>query len=372
MTESACGSRPTAVRAAMTEAGRGEAGPPPGFDALYVTGAHNRFYLTGFDGSSGYVIITPERALLLTDFRYVEQAGAQAPRFEIRRHATPHLETVRAIAAELGLRCMAIEAEHMTVQDHAKLAAALPEVRLVPTAGLVEGLRMVKDQDEVARIERAVACSDQAFARLLGSGIIRPGVAENVIAAELEYYLRLLGASRPAFDTIVASGPRSSLPHGRASERLIQDGDLLTIDFGAVVDGYCSDTTRTIVVGRAHDEQRRIYDLVLRAQAAGAAAVRPGVTGKEVDAVARDMITAAGHGEHFGHGLGHGIGLAVHEAPRLSLQGEQILAPGMVTSVEPGVYVPGWGGVRIEDLVLVTPDGSRTLTKAPKELIELR
>jgi Xaa-Pro aminopeptidase len=364
--------RLAAVRAAVTDRVPATPERPAGVDALYVTQPHNRFYLTGFDGSSGYVLVTRERAMLLTDFRYVEQAAMQAPAFEVRRHGAPYLETLQEVAVELGFGSVAIEADHMTVQDREKLADALPGVELFATTGLFLGMRAIKDDGEIERIEGAVACADEAFSRLLGSGAIKPGVPENALAAELEYYMRLAGASRPAFDTIVASGPRSSLPHGRASSRRIEDGDLVTFDFGACVDGYCSDMTRTLVVGKASDEQRRVYDLVLQAQLAGVAAVRPGVTGRDVDAAARDLIAAAGHKDHFGHGLGHGIGLAVHEAPRLSPLGDDVLAPGMVTSVEPGVYVPGWGGVRIEDLVAVTQDGARILTKTPKGLIELR
>jgi Xaa-Pro aminopeptidase len=196
-------------------------------------------------------------------------------------------------------------------------------------------------------------------------------VRESEVAAELEYRMRREGATGFAFETIVASGPRSSLPHGRASDRLLAGGDFVTLDFGAQVDGYCSDITRTVVVGRASPEQKDIYDLVLRAQLAGVDAVQPGRAGSEVDAAAREIIARAGHGEHFGHGLGHGVGIVVHEAPRLAPAVEAKLEPGMVTSVEPGVYVPGWGGVRIEDLVLVTGDGCRVLTGSPKELLEL-
>jgi len=341
-------------------------------EALYVAQPHNRFYLTGFSGSSGYVLLTQRRAILFTDFRYVEQAEKQAPGYEIVRHGTPYLDTIRDTVGELGLRSIAFEADHLTVAEHAKLVAAVPGVDWIASTGVVEGLRTHKDAAEIRRIEQAVACSDEAFARLVQEGRIRAGATETEVAAHLEHHMRLLGADKPAFDTIVASGPRSSLPHGRASERVIQEGDFVTLDFGAVVGGYCSDITRTVMVGRASSQQRELYQLVLSAQLQGVAAVRPGATGREVDAVSRDIITAAGHGERFGHGLGHGIGLAVHEAPRLSPVSESVLEPGMVFSVEPGVYVPGWGGVRIEDLVVVTGEGCRVLTKTAKELIELR
>jgi Xaa-Pro aminopeptidase len=348
------------------------AGGTSQLDGLLVTRPENRFYITGFTGSSGYVLVTKAHARLLTDFRYTEQAAAQAPEFEIVRHASPWFLTFGEAVSSLGLSRLGFEAEHVSMADFESLRGAAPGLELVGLKGSVEQLRTVKDEMEIDAISQAVACSDAAFAKLLDSGVLRPGVREFEVAAELEHYMRLGGASRAAFDTIVASGPRSSLPHGRASERKLEAGDLVTMDFGAVIDGYCSDITRTVMIGKADEQQRRVYDLVLRAQLASLEAIAPGAGGRAVDEVARAIIRDAGHGDHFGHGLGHGVGIAVHESPRLSPLSDSVLQPGMVSSVEPGVYVPGWGGVRIEDLVTVTETGCRVLTKSPKDLIELR
>lgn len=343
--------------------------PPAG---MLVTRPENRFYLTGFTGSSGYVLVTGEHARLLTDFRYTEQAALQAPEFETIRHASPWFQTFGEQVSALGLTRLAFESEHVSVADLESLRAAAPGLELVGLRGAVEQLRLVKDEGEIEAMSRAVACSDAAFNKVLESGVLRPGVREFEVAAELEHHMRLGGASRPAFDTIVASGPRSSLPHGRASDRKLEDGDLVTMDFGAVVDGYCSDITRTVVIGSAGPEQRRVYELVLRAQLTALEAVAPGADGRAVDEAARAIIRDEGFGDNFGHGLGHGVGIAVHEGPRLSPLSDSVLKPGMVSSVEPGVYLPGWGGVRIEDLVVVTASGCLVLTRSPKQLIELR
>jgi Xaa-Pro aminopeptidase len=356
------------IREAMAS-GAGTGSP---LGAMLIASPHNRTYMTGFTGSSGYVLLAPDKAFLLTDFRYVEQAASQAPLFQVVKHGAPYLTTLADIIVDLDVCRLGIEAEHTTVAEHDRLAEALAGVTLCATAGLVEAMRLCKDDAEIHRLEAAVECSDAAFAKVLADGVIRAGVTELTVAAAIEAAMRAGGSTRPSFDTIVASGPRSSLPHGRASERVIGEGEFVTMDFGATVDGYCSDITRTVVVGRASAEQREVYDLVHRAQLAGLAAVRAGISGKEPDAAARDIIAAAGHGDHFGHGLGHGVGLQIHEGPRLSPASESLLRPGMVTSVEPGVYVPGWGGVRIEDLVVVTDTGCRVLTRSPKELIEVR
>lgn len=363
-------SRLAGLRRAFAAQGASQDGRP--VQGLLVTRPENRFYLTGFTGSAGYVLITGRHARLLTDFRYTEQASLQAPGFEIIRHGAPWFRAFGEQVSELGLERLGFEAEHVSVADLESLREAAPGLDLVGLRGTVEELRLVKDETEIALIERAVTCSDEAFRKVLASGVLRPGVREFEVAAEIEHHMRLGGASRAAFDTIVASGPRSSLPHGRASGRVLSAGDLVTMDFGAVVDGYCSDITRTVVIGAADPEQRRVYDLVLRAQLAGLRAVAPGAGGREVDEAARAVIRDGGHGEHFGHGLGHGVGIAVHEGPRLSPVSESVLRAGMVTSVEPGVYLTGWGGVRIEDLVVVTASGCRVLTRSPKELIELR
>lgn len=357
----------TARRLAALRAALSDREPP--VEALVVGSPHNRRYLSGFTGTAGWVIVTPAAALLLVDFRYVDQARQQAPAFEVVEASPDPLQHVGRALARLGAGRVGFESEHVTVGQLDRLREAAPGVDWVPVAGAVERLRTVKDEEELAAIRRAAALADRTFREVLAE--VRPGVAERDLAAELEYRMRRAGAEGVAFDTIVASGPRSALPHGRAGERRLQPGDLVTFDFGARVDGYCSDCTRTVVLGRADAEQRRIYALVLEAQEAALAAVRAGVPGRQVDAAARGRIEAAGLGERFGHGTGHGVGLEVHEAPRLNRTSEDVLAAGMVVTVEPGVYISGWGGVRIEDLVVVRGDGAEVLTPFTKELVEL-
>ena len=336
-----------------------------------VTGAANRRYLSGFTGSAGVLLVSPERCWLVTDFRYFEQARQQAPDWELYPQKGKLSEALGQLFREEGVTRLAFEKEHITYAQYEALAGL--GLELVGQAGLVEKLRMIKDEGELEAIRRAAALADDAFAHILS--VIRPGMREEEVALELEYHMRRAGAAGVAFETIVASGPRSALPHGRASSRRIEPGDFVTMDLGCVVGGYCSDLTRTVVVGRADDDQRKVYDLVARAQQAGLEALRAGRRGSEVDAQARRVIADAGHADHFGHGLGHGVGLEVHEAPRLSPQAagpdEPLLEAGMVVTVEPGVYIPDWGGVRIEDLVVVREDGCEILSRADKRLIEL-
>jgi Xaa-Pro aminopeptidase len=257
--------------------------------------------------------------------------------------------------------------EHVSVKQHARLQGLVHEnVELVAAGGVVEALRMVKDADEVERIRAAALLADAALERVLGRGLA--GRTERDVAVDIETELRRMGAEGASFAPIVASGAHGALPHAVPRDVEIPEGVLVTIDWGAQLDGYASDCTRTYATGAITDADRDVYELVQRAQAAGLAAVRPGPTGKEVDAVAREIIDGAGHAEHFGHGLGHGVGLEVHEGPRLSRQGETPLAPGQVVTVEPGVYVPGSVGVRIEDLVVVTEDGHDVLSTLPKDL----
>jgi len=340
--------------------------PAAGIDALVVTSSANRRYLTGFTGSAGTVVITPDQALLLVDFRYVEQASRQAPAFRVVRYD----EVFQALGEQLGalgVRRVGFEAEHVTVAQMAKLREAAP-VEWVATERLVEDVRAIKDAEELALIEEAVALADRCFEHILPQ--LKPGVTEREVAWRMEVFMREQGAEGLAFPTIVASGPNGAMPHARPTDRPLSAGEFVTLDFGCVWKGYCSDMTRTVFLGEPTPRHRELYDLVLRAQETGVSAVRPGRTGREVDAAARQVIADAGYGEAFGHGLGHGVGLEVHEeVPRLSTRSQTVLAPGMVTSVEPGVYLPGWGGIRIEDLVVVTEDGCRVLTKSPKQLL---
>ncbi len=340
---------------------------PAGADAILVTSLVNVRYLTGFTGSNGLVIIGPDSRAFLTDFRYVEQAAAEVEAsFERHTISGELLDAVPDHLPGSDLR-LGFEDEHMSVKQHAALAEGLGETAsLVPVSGLVEGLRAIKDAEEVARIAEAAELADAALRRIIGEGLA--GRTERDVALALEQDMRRRGASRPSFDTIVAAGAHGALPHATPRDVEIRPRDLVVIDWGAVLDGYCSDCTRTFSVGEPSPEARRIYDLVLEAQLAGLHAVRSGVGGREADGAARAVIEGGGHGQHFGHGLGHGVGIEVHESPRLSQRSTDELQAGHVVTVEPGVYLPGKFGVRIEDLVAVTESGCQVLTSLSKEL----
>ena len=336
-----------------------------GYEAFLVTQPENRRYLSGFTGSAGTLLLTAAEAYLLTDFRYVEQSRAQAPLFDIRQYQTM-TDTLAELVDLLGIRQIAFEADHVTHSDAQELAEKVP-VDWVSTTGLVSKLRWVKDEREIEHIAKAAAIADEALAEIMP--MIKAGVTEREIALELEFAMKRRGSEGLAFNSIIASGPNGALPHAVPTDRRLVDGDFLVMDFGAVWQGYRSDMTRTLVIGTPTEKHREIYEITLEAQLAGLAAVAPGKTGAEVDQVSRDVITRAGYGDMFGHGLGHGVGLAIHEGPTLSKRGQDPLAPGMVVTVEPGIYLPGWGGVRIEDLVVVTEDGCRILSSTTKEMI---
>ncbi|WP_439644829.1 M24 family metallopeptidase [Aneurinibacillus tyrosinisolvens] len=338
-------------------------------DGLLVTNAYNRRYTTGFTGSSGYCLITEQGAELITDFRYVEQAAQQAEGFDVIRHEADIVETVAARVKQYGVKKLGFEKNHVTYALFERLEALNPNVELVPVSSIIEELRLLKTPDEVAIIKEAAAIADNTFTHILS--FIKPGMTELQVANEMEFHMRSQGASSSSFDTIVASGLRSALPHGVASEKAIEKGDMITLDFGAYYKGYCSDITRTIAVGEPGDKLKEIYNVVLKAQLNGVQHMKAGLTGIQADALTRDIIKEAGYGEYFGHSTGHGIGLEVHEGPALSMRGNQILAPGMMVTVEPGIYIEGTGGVRIEDDVLITEDGCEIITKSPKELIVL-
>jgi Xaa-Pro aminopeptidase len=340
-------------------------------EAMLVAQPHNVGYLSGFTGTFGQLLITRDAAYLVTDFRYTEQAAAQASLFQVL-HQNPQgmVHSLHELLLRHGVRRVGFEGNflaHDTFRTYGQVLDGA--IELVPASNLVEKLRTVKDEDEIARMRQAAALADRAFAQILGS--IRPGVSERQVALELEYLMKQAGASAVSFDIIVASGARSALPHGVASEKQIAKGDLVTLDFGCIVQEYCSDMTRTVVVGEPSEEQRRIYGIVFEAQARGVAAARAGLTGREADAVCRDYISTQGYGDKFGHSTGHGVGRYIHEGPALSLRGEEMLAAGMVVTIEPGIYLPGWGGVRIEDMVLITETGCEPLSRSPKHLIVL-
>ncbi len=340
-----------------------------GVDALLVLKTENRRYVTGFTGTAGLAFVTVGEALLAVDFRYEQQAALQAPTCQVLRGgADPVVALVEAVRAR-EVRRIGFESEFVPYAQVERLREKLAPAELVPLPD-VDRIRWVKDAEEIAAISQAAEIADAAFAYILD--ILRPGRTEREAAVELEVYMRRSGAERISFESVLASGPRSAFPHGRATDRVMAVGDLVTLDFGAVYEGYASDLTRTIVLGMPDDRQRQVYQVVLEAQQRALAALRPGVSGRQVDEVGRSVIAAAGFGEAFGHALGHGLGLDVHEGPRLSPRDDTVLEPGMVLTVEPGIYLPGWGGVRIEDDVVVTAHGGRVLTHAPKELLSLR
>jgi Xaa-Pro aminopeptidase len=339
-----------------------------GVDRLIVSDLVNIRYLTGFTGSSAVVVLGGEQRLFITDSRYVTQAREQVEASFERCPPVPDLLSGLAEAMDgAGALRVGFEEAHLTVRGHRRLAERLGErVTLVAVEAAVEPLRRVKDGEEISRIRAAAALADDALAGVLAEGLA--GRTERDVALALEVAMRQRGAQRPSFDTIVASGPHGALPHASPRDVPIEKGQLVTIDWGAELDGYCSDCTRTVGVGAVDDHAREIHALVLAAERAGLAALAAGRTCAEVDATAREVILAAGHGEHFGHGLGHGVGLDVHEAPRLSGRSEEILGAGDVVTVEPGVYLPDRLGVRIEDLVLVGETGTEVLSSHPADL----
>jgi Xaa-Pro aminopeptidase len=345
-------------------------------DGLLVTNPENRRYLSGFSGhdsgadSAGIFVVTAADSALITDGRYIEQAASDCPGLRVIHRQAELAPLVAQTLVELGAHHVGVEAEHVTVALWEDFTAALKEkagesAALVSTRKVVEPLRAVKDAAELAAIERAVAITDDTFIYLCG--YLRAGLTERQVAQEIERYMRERGADGVAFESIVASGPNAAQPHATPTDRELQLGEPITIDMGALYAGYCSDMTRTVCLGQPGPEGQAIYDVVLRAQETCEQGIRAGMTGRQADALARGVIEAAGRGEQYLHGTGHGLGLEIHEAPRIGkYASENVLEPSMVITVEPGVYVPGWGGVRIEDTVVVSEDGVRVLTTSPK------
>jgi Xaa-Pro aminopeptidase len=337
-------------------------------DALLVTDLVNVRWLTGFTGSNAAAVVGREGSRrFVTDFRYLTQSADEVDPAWEREIAVDLLAgVVKGLPGSGELR-LAFDDAHVSVKDHGRLSGMLRAgIELVPAGGAVEALRAVKDADELEAVRAAARLADDALTEVLGRGLV--GRTEREVALDLEFTMRRMGAQAASFPPIVAAGEHGALPHATPREVAIPAGTLCVVDWGAQLDGYASDCTRTYATGDIDPRDAEVYALVLAAQEAALAAVRPGPTGREVDAVARSIIDAAGHAEHFGHGLGHGVGLDVHEGPRLSKQGETALAAGMVVTVEPGVYVPGAVGVRIEDLVIVTDDGAEVVSSLPKDL----
>ncbi|CAN5447041.1 Xaa-Pro dipeptidase [soil metagenome] len=343
---------------------------PPEVDAMLVANATNVRWATNFTGSFAYVIVQKEGGRFLTDSRYTIQAAEQVSGIEVRSFKSPVQgdDFLAENLKELGIGKLGFEAGAVSYERWAKWKEKLAPVELVPVDGVVDKLRMVKDEAEIEATQRAAKLADLAFDHVLR--VLHPGVTEYDVALEIEFFFRRQGAGI-AFDVISVSGERSARPHGVPSEKKLEDGDFLTLDFGAMVDGYHSDLTRTVVIGKATERHRTHYGAVLEAQLAAIDAMKPGVPAKDVDAVARGVLEKHGLAEFFGHGLGHGLGLMVHDGGRMGPSSEDILAPGQIWTVEPGAYVPPFGGVRIEDDVVVRDGGVEVLTHAPKELIEI-
>jgi Xaa-Pro aminopeptidase len=339
-------------------------------EAILVTNFTNVSYLTGFSGDDSYLLVTPDSQVLLSDQRYSIQLEEECPGLplEIRGPGSKMNEWTADVLKKQGLAKLAVEADTMTVAQFGDLKQKLQGVELKPVTGLVEKLRLIKDDQEIAAIREAARLAERAFAVIRAS--LRPGRTELEVAHEIEQQIRLFGGAGCSFPAIVAVGPRAALPHARPTDIRIGSDEFVLIDWGARGRRYVSDLTRVLVTGKIPPKLAAIYGVVLRAQQRAIDAIRPGAVMQEVDAAARDIITEAGYGPQFGHGLGHGIGLEVHEAPRLAKNQKETLQAGMVVTVEPGIYLPGFGGVRIEDDVLVTATGSEVLTSTPKQLDE--
>ena len=338
-------------------------------DAFLVSSPENRRYLSGFTGSAGYLFISREDAVLATDFRYVEQAGQQAPGFRVERTGAS-LSWLPEVASAASASRVGFEAEVMTVGTHSSFLKAVEEatgdkdLTLVQTSDLVDKIRATKYEDELALLTRAIEITDRALDEV--GPAVEPGMTEAQVAWDLEKSMREQGAEAMAFDIIVGAGPNGALPHHRADDTVIREGQPVVIDMGAAYEGYCADLTRTIFVGEPDDTFKKVYSTVLRAQLAAEEQVRAGMTGEETDAISRDIIAEAGYGDAFGHSLGHGVGLAVHEYPRVGPRAADVLEDNMVFTVEPGIYLPEWGGVRIEDIVVMESGRARVISKAAK------
>ncbi|WP_124058059.1 aminopeptidase P family protein [Vaginisenegalia massiliensis] len=336
-------------------------------EALLVTDLLNLRYLANFTGTTGVAVITQTEAYFITDFRYMQQASHQAVGYTIRENKQPIFAEVADLISELDLKTIAIEADHMTVSTYLAIKE-LFKAKIIETRGLVENIRQVKEDSEIEIIKEACEITDQSFDHILK--YIKVGMTEIQVANELERFLKDKGASGMSFDTIVASGYRSAMPHGRASEKIIEEGDIITLDYGCYYKGYASDMTRTIAIGSIDPKLEEIYHIVLEAHEEVNRHTKAGMTGKEIDALARDYIESKGYGQYFGHSTGHGLGLNVHELPAVSFKNpDGVVKENMVITNEPGIYIEGLGGVRIENDLVVTTDGVIELNKSPKNLI---
>ncbi|MDD4876176.1 MAG: aminopeptidase P family protein [Dehalococcoidales bacterium] len=336
--------------------------------ALFVSQPENIYYLSGFDGSDTFLLITPQDAILATDFRYIEQAERQAPDYEIFQISGRIKDWFPRLMSGISWDKLGFEAGHITFALHQQLVDALgeskPSLKFTPVVGLVESLRIIKEPEEIELIMQASAITDNAIEYV--KDIVYAGMSEKELAWEIEKFMREHGSQTLPFEVIAASGPNSALPHAQPSEHIINEGEPIVIDIGARIGGYGSDLSRTLCVGSGDGTYNKVYDIVLEAQLTAIAAMKEGMTGEEADRLARKIIIEAGYGETFGHSLGHGVGLAAHEQPRLGPSSVERLVNGMVFSIEPGIYITGWGGVRIEDTVVMENGKIRVISSAPK------
>lgn len=341
-----------------------------GIDAILISDPNNRRYFSGFTGSDGMLVISPDQAWIITDFRYWEQVYQQVSGLTLIKQEQDIWESIADLLRKQAFKKIGIEADNLSYADYRRLQGLLEKASLVPLDDAVRQIRWVKESGEIELLAKAAEITDLAWQKTLE--IIKPGIQERDVALEFDYQLRVNGAEGSAFTTIVASGARAALPHAEASTKPIASGEWVLLDGGALYQGYHADMTRTVIIGKADDQQRKIYHLVLQAQMLALEGLKAGMIGKEIDAIARNFLTRAGYGDKFGHGLGHSVGLEIHEEPRLSVSGNHPIPVGAAVTVEPGIYLPGWGGVRIEDLVIVESDGLRNLTHSPKmELLEI-
>lgn len=344
-------------------------------DALLITDPYNIRYLSGFRGGEGALYISKNQNVLITDSRYTEQAEKESEFAVIEENSAHNRVQIlkECIWKEKsGFNqgfSMGYEDNYMICSEFEQLREKLPVTKWAPLKHHINDFRRIKTEEEIALLAKAESIGDYAFSQILK--VLKPGMTEIEVAATLEYHMKMAGAENLSFSTIVASGIHSSMPHAIPDEKKLEYGDFLTMDFGCKYKGYCSDMTRTVVIGKASEKQREIYQVVLNAQLSALDALCAGKTGKEIDRVARTIIERAGYGNYFGHGLGHSVGLYIHENPRLSPTDDTVLEEGMIETVEPGIYIPGFGGVRIEDMAVVTKNGCKNLASSPKELIEL-
>jgi Xaa-Pro aminopeptidase len=340
-------------------------------EAIWVSQPDNLYYLSGCEGLEGYLLITPQKAIMATDFRYVEQARRSAwggPDYEIFRYTGKMAEWLPKLFAGLNIKRLGFESAYMSYATHEQIADILKKsplsVNLIPINGLTDSIRMIKDPEEIEFIAQAAQITDAVFEYV--EKILHPGMTEKALAWEIEKFMRENGSQPVPFELIVAAGPNSALPHAKPSDYVIHSGEPIVIDIGAKINYYVSDMTRTFYIGKPDDTFKKVYDTVLRAQQTAISRLKPGMTGIEADAIARNVIAQAGYGEAFGHSLGHGIGLVTHEKPTVGPNSTEVLTNGMVFTVEPGIYLSGWGGVRIEDDVVIEKDKIRVISSARK------